>query len=281
MRDAFEHCAALVREADKDRFLATLFAPADRRDALYALYAFNTEIARIPEAVREPLAGEIRLQWWRDVLAGGRPEEARGHPVVTALGDVIARHQLPLATFEALIEARRFDLGQEVLRDGDDLEAYARDTSSILVDLAARILGANGTVIDFAVPVGISIALTGLRRAFAQHAAQGQVFIPADVLGRHGVEPHDILAGRSSEGLLAALDWMRERARFHQEAARAAVAKAPQALAAAWLPAALVPAYWGALDRSRSEPFRAIDVPQWRRQWILWRAARTGRVGSF
>jgi 15-cis-phytoene synthase len=280
MREAFEHCAALVREADKDRFLATLFAPADRRDALYALYAFNAEVARVPEAVREPLAGEIRLQWWRDVLAGARAEEASGHPVAAALGEVIRQHRLPAPRREALIDARRYDLGQEVLRDADDLEAYAHDTSAILVEMAARILGADTAALGFAAPVGISIALTGLRRAFVQHAAQGQVFIPADVLGRHGVEPHDILAGRSSEGLLAALHWMRERAAFHQGAARGAIERAPLAVAAAWLPAALVPAYWAALDRSRSEPFRAVDVPQWRRQWTLWRAARTGRIGS-
>jgi 15-cis-phytoene synthase len=279
MRDAFEHCAALVREADKDRFLATLFAPADRRDALYALYAFNTEIARIPEAVREPLAGEIRLQWWRDVLAGSRSEEARGHPVASALGEAIRQHDLPRAPLEALIDARRFDFGHEVMRDGADLEAYARDTSAALIALAARILDPRAAP-AFATPAGLSIALTGLRRTFALHAAHGQVFIPADVLGRHGVDPHDILGGQWSEGLRAALGWMREQAAVHYAAARPLIEEAPPGVAAAWLPAALIPAYLRAIDREARDPFRSIDVPQWRRQWILWRAARSGRVSD-
>ena len=72
MQTHFEHCAALVREADRDRYLATLFAPAEHRDALFALYAFNVEIARVRELAREPLPGEIRLQWWREVLSGER-----------------------------------------------------------------------------------------------------------------------------------------------------------------------------------------------------------------
>src|SRR5262249_48021126 len=71
MRDAFAHCEALLRAADRDRFLATLFAPAEHRAALFALYVFNVEITRVREAAREPLAGEIRLQWWSDVLGGG------------------------------------------------------------------------------------------------------------------------------------------------------------------------------------------------------------------
>jgi phytoene synthase len=72
MQDAFAHCEALLRAADKDRFLTTLFAPAEHRNALIALYAFNVEIARVREVVREALAGEIRLQWWSDIFGGER-----------------------------------------------------------------------------------------------------------------------------------------------------------------------------------------------------------------
>ena len=63
------HCAALVREHDRDRYLATLFAPAETRDALFALYAFAAEIGRVRDVAREPMPGEIRLQWWRDAIA--------------------------------------------------------------------------------------------------------------------------------------------------------------------------------------------------------------------
>ena len=96
MQDAFAHCEALVRAADKDRFLATLFAPAEHRQALFALYAFNVEVSRVREAVREPLAGEIRLQWWSEVLAGEGRGEVAANPVAAAL----------LATMDALCVCR-------------------------------------------------------------------------------------------------------------------------------------------------------------------------------
>jgi 15-cis-phytoene synthase len=60
--------AALVRRHDPDRFLTSLFAPPEKRDALLTLYAFNHELARAREAVSEPPLALIRLQWWREVV---------------------------------------------------------------------------------------------------------------------------------------------------------------------------------------------------------------------
>ena len=95
MADSFDHCEELVRTGDKNRFLATLFAPQKYRRALYALYAFNIEVTRIRELAREPMPGEIRLQWWRDVLGGAGRGEIDAHPVAAALRDVVVRYRLP------------------------------------------------------------------------------------------------------------------------------------------------------------------------------------------
>src|SRR3954468_3290000 len=110
MQESFAHCEALVRAADRDRFLAALFAPRERREALFALYAFNLEIARVREVVREPVSGEIRLQWWRDVLAGGGRGEIEAHPVASALRASMARYGISTERLQAIIDARRFDL---------------------------------------------------------------------------------------------------------------------------------------------------------------------------
>src|SRR5437868_7198846 len=101
--DSFDHCEALVRAADKDRYLATLFAPERCRRALFALYAFNVEVARIRELAREPMPGEIRLQWWRDVFSSGGGSDFRADPVAAALSATIVRHALPLHAFIDLI----------------------------------------------------------------------------------------------------------------------------------------------------------------------------------
>src|SRR5207302_2099716 len=103
--------AALVRRHDRDRYQTALFAPAERREALFALYAFNYEIARVREIVSEPMLGQIRLQWWREVIAAvfaGEPP--RRHQVVLPLTDAIREFRLSRALLEELIDSRERDL---------------------------------------------------------------------------------------------------------------------------------------------------------------------------
>lgn len=269
MDDNFRHCEQLVREADKDRFLATLF---DRRDALFALYAFNIEIARIREMVREAMAGEIRLQWWRDAIESGA-NEASAHPVAAALREAIERFNIPVAPLLDLIEARSFDLYDDPMPNSAALEGYAVKTSSALIGIAAMILDPSAATAPGAVrDAGIAYAITGLLRAFPIHASRGQLYVPLDVLERHDAHLEDVSAGRDTPQLRAALAAMRRQARAHYDAF-AAVA-IPPVQAAAFLPVSLVPLYLDRLDRAADKPFALIEVPQWRRQWVLWRAAR-------
>src|SRR3954447_14801823 len=92
---------AIVRRHDRDRYQTALFAPSDRREALFALYAFNYEVARVRETVTQPMLGQIRLQWWREVIAAsyaGAP--ARGHEIVQPLVTTITVLGLSRAPFD-------------------------------------------------------------------------------------------------------------------------------------------------------------------------------------
>ena len=274
MQDAFAYCAELVRTADRDRFLSALFAPAEHREALHALYAFNVEVARVREVAREPLPGEIRLQWWSEVLRGERAGEASANPVASALLTVMERYGLASAKLTALIDARCFDLYDDPMARLTDLEAYASKTSSALIALAACVV-ANGEremTEPVANPAGIAYAIAGLIRAFPLHAARRQLYVPLELLERHGVEPQDIFAGRSSQNLRDALAELQALARRHLLAAHQQIATLPDAGLPAFLPVALVRP---SLDRlARCDPFAPAELSPWRRQWLIWRAAR-------
>jgi phytoene synthase len=279
MPDAFAHCEALVRAADRERFLTALFAPANRRNALFALYAFNVEIARVRDAVREPLAGEIRLQWWSDALTGSARGDAEANPVMAALKATVIRYGLSLDALEALIAARRFDLYDEPMATMAELEAYAEGASAGLIGLAGRIL-AGGEVAEGGAVVrhaGIAHAITGLLAALPIHAARGQVYVPHDILQRHGAEPADLIGARATPGVRAALAELRAAARGHLAAARSRFDAVPPAMLPALLPVALVPATLARLERADLEPFVPHAIPMWRRQWLIWRAARRPR----
>lgn len=275
MSDDFDYCETLLRESDKDRFVATLFAPAPHRKALYALYAFNVELARVRELAREPMPGEIRLQWWRDVLSGERSGEAG--PVASALLATVARYRLPVDELMAMIEARSFDLYDDPMGTIAELEGYADKTASVLVRLAAQILnnGHDAGVTTAARHAGIAYAIAGLLAALPLQAARRQLFVPLDLLERHRVRPEDVFARVVTPEFQAAFAEVGAFARRHLgELASAGI---PDALAPAFLPTALARPMLDRLERDAANPFESKPLPQWRRQWLLWRAARNPR----
>ena len=277
MPSSFEHCATLVREADRDRYLATLFAPAAHRDALYALYAFKVEIARVRDLAREPMPGEIRLQWWREVLAGERIGEAAAHPVAAALRETLARYHLEPNLLLALIEAHGFDLYDEPMATMAELESYAIRTESGLFMLAAAILAGRSTPEMGALDAGVAYAIAGVLGNFGRHAARLQLYVPIEVLRRHGADRDEVFAGTDSEPLRAALKEMREHARQHLAAARAKSQAVPPEVWPALLPLALIGPQLASMERPNYQPFTFRPLSSLRRQWLLWRAARDPR----
>lgn len=271
------YCRDLLREGDRDRYLATLLAPRERQGALFALYAFNLEIARVRDVVSDPLPGEVRLQWWREAIAGEGRGDVAAHPVAAALLAAIMRYRLPRQAFADLIEARIFDLYDDPMPSLADLEGYCGATSSVLMRLASLILadGNDPGGADAPGHAGLAYAITGLLRAFPWNAARGQLFIPLDILNAHGVTRQDVLSRRDGPGLRAALARMRAIARDHLAQARPPIGEVHWPASAAFLPAAVIELYLTRMEQPDYDPFASvIDAPQWRRQWLLWRASR-------
>jgi phytoene synthase len=276
---AFEQAAAQLREHDRDRYYATLFARPDNRPHLFALYAFNSEIARIRDMVHDPLPGEVRLQWWRDLLSGEARGGAGGNPLAAALLDTVAAKRLPRQAFVNLIDARVADLYDDAMPDWDALEGYCGETSSALIRLACLVLadGADPGAAAEAGHAGVAIAITGLLRALPWHAGQGRVLLPQDLLDRHGVSRADILAGDDSPGLRAALAECRARARTHLAVVRAGAGRIRADILPAFLPCALVEGYLRLMERPDYMPFHSrIERADWLRLAVLWRASRQG-----
>ncbi|MGO9941910.1 MAG: phytoene/squalene synthase family protein [Rhodoblastus sp.] len=272
-------CGVALRDSDRDRWLACLFAPDAERPHLFALYAFNAEVSRIREHVSQPILGEMRLQWWIEALNGSPGGEVRGdlhaHPVADALLATIATLSLPRKTLVDLLEARRFDLYDDPAPDLHFLEAYCGETCSSLFRLASLILGGTGgkESAEAAGHAGCAYALTGLLRAFPWHVVHHQCYLPRDILERHNLEPRNLFAREDGPALRAALAEMRALARDHLGRAAQAVAALQRQERLAYLPLALLELYLREMERKDYDPYKTlVEVAQWRRQWALWRA---------
>jgi phytoene synthase len=267
-----------LRTGDRDRYFATLVLPEAVRPAITALYAFSTDVASVRDRAREAAAGEIRLQWWHDALAGQGHGTVRANPLADALLDVIADYGLPVPALLRLIGARRFDLYDDPMPDMPTFEGYAGETASALYQLGAMILNGGRPVEpgDAAGHLGVAHALVGHLRAFGYNASKGRIVLPRDVFATCGVKEADIRAGTPSENLSIALTRFADIAAEHLQKADAAIAALPRDLRAVFAPTALLRAQLERLNLDA--PFEPQpDLPDWQKIAVLgWWKLRRG-----
>lgn len=272
-----DHCLALVRQHDFDRYLSLLYAGEPARSALAALYAFNMEIARAREIVSDPMPGEIRFQWWRDALDAPAGSDVDQHPVAGRIRAVIAAYALPLSAFHDLIDARVFDLYDDPMPSVRDLEGYAGETSSALIQLAGIILagGKDPGTAEVAGHAGVAYAITGLLRALPWHARRRQLYLPADLLDAHGVDPEDIFAAKCTPEFKEAVATLAGIARAHLARTRAGIGCVSREIVPAFLPVCLVEPLLARIEQPGFDPLSdRAELSKLRRNWMLWRASR-------
>lgn len=245
-----DHCQDLVSKADKDRFLSCLFAPQDARPHLFALYAFNVEIARIRETVSEPQIGLVRQQWWLDTLDGIYAGRTPDHPVAQALVSAVAKGDLPKHALQNLVIAREFDLYDDPMPSLADLEGYLGETSSSLIQMAALILGKGAP--EAAGLAGVAFGLAGVLR-----------------LKKSRYLPRDMVQDLGEKQTIAQLCAHASR---RLEEAQVLQGTIPESAMPAFLPVSLTRLYLSRIERGGT-----LEVTQFRRQITLWWAARNNR----
>lgn len=190
---------------DRERYLCVLMNPAEKREALLTLLAFNLEIARMSGAVSEPMIGMIRQAWWREALeeiaVGKKP---RPHEVLSAMDVVMLQYQLPLEKLVAMVEARVADLEQAPFADEKAFLDYASATGGIMLELWLRILGVDETheaSSKAALLIGRAWAIIGIIRALPHELTHKHVRLPMSLLQNVGLTAEAVIDNPPSEAL--------------------------------------------------------------------------------
>jgi 15-cis-phytoene synthase len=280
-KDSADFCADLVRARDFTRYASTLFVPAGQRRALLAIYAFNVEISRVREQVSQPLPGEMRLQWWTDMLAGADHGGVEGNPVAAELKLAIQNWPLPVERLSRLIDEHQFDLYNDPMPTMAALEGYTNDTSSALFSLGAGIAGPQSDDIEhLARHAGLAQGFAQVMTALPLDASRRQLFVPLQLLERHGSNMEEVFAGRETPKMRAALDQLIGEARGHLKTAFALLENTPPEVRPVFLPLALVARDLARMARADSDPFMPHRTSRFRTLWTLWRASRSRELGS-
>ena len=275
--DADRHCFDLVRAGDKDRFLASLFAPEEKRKHLHALYAFNIEVSRIPELVSDVAVGEIRYQWWLDTIDAIYRGEEQQHPVAQSLAVAISVGDIPKHALQNLVKAKIFDLYADSMPSLTDLEGYLGETSSALIQMASLVLGRKEALesAEAAGLAGVAYGLAGIMRSLPRHRAMARCYVPLDLLKQHDSSPANVIANENEASLNIVLSELREKIRLRLEQARKMAWTIKPAVMPAFLHVSLTEAYLKKLYAARVGVLNAgADIAQWRKQLILWKSAR-------
>lgn len=187
---SLEACAALVENADPDRFNPTLLGTENAQKILFPLYALNVEVSRAPWVTQEPMIAEIRLQWWRDALEEIREgKQVRSHEITEPLAAILDPEGA--MSLDKLVQARSWDIYSDPFKDRAEFDAYIDATYGNLVWTAARLIApqANEAVIrNFAYASGVAAMI----RAASQLKTLNKNPLPIDspdglkALAEHG-----------------------------------------------------------------------------------------------
>ncbi len=227
-----------LRELDFQRYVACLYLPEAFRHAAITLYTFNAEINKIPQLVSEPMPGEIRIQWWRDLFKSGN--NVGSGPLANDLIEIIDQYQLPAQSFDAFLEAKIFDLYQNPMPDLNTLEGYLGETESFLFQLVAMISGLEQSrgLADACGHSGVAFGVSNILSNMGAIHSRGQIHVPLTILQKHGLDANKWFAEDGEDEKVKVLKEMIEVAFQHQRDAITAINKLPKEHRSVFLPMA-------------------------------------------
>jgi phytoene synthase len=270
LRDAIRR---RVEAAGTSFYWAMRLLPAARREAMYAIYAFCREVDDIaddwPEAERAR-----GLAAWRDEIAA-LYEGAPQHPVARALREPVARFALRRGDFEAIIDGMEMDAAGDIRApDLATLDLYCARVAAAVGHLSVHAFGdpspAAHRVAD---ALGRALQLTNILRDLGEDAGRGRLYLPREVLDRHGIratEPRTVLR---HPALPAACRDVAALAERHFADADAAMAQCSRR---AMRPAALMGAFYRAtldelLRAGWRDPASRVGLSKRRKLWLVLR----------
>jgi 15-cis-phytoene synthase len=228
----------IVRAHNRDRYSATLFAPESKRTDLFILYAFDAEVSRIRAVISDPLPGEIRLQWWREIINGEREGEATGNLLASGIRDVISKHSLPINAFEAYFDAKIFEFYNDAFPDTLALEAWCGETGSAILQMAAVILDGDAakSSADISGHGGVALSISNILQGLTITRSRGQCYISQDILAACGLTRESFVTLHDNPALKRATDALAELGISHLKSWKDAAKSMPSSLKPAYLP---------------------------------------------
>jgi len=214
-----DYCQDKAAKSGSSFYYSFMFLPAERRQAITALYAFCREVDDVVDECHDLSLAQTKLEWWRQELGrvyGGTPT----HPVGHALKDVLQRFRLPQEQLLEIIDGMAMDLSQTRYLDFKGLQLYCYRVASVVGLLAAEIFGyQDRQTLKYAHDLGLAFQLTNIIRDVGEDARRGRIYLPVEDLQRFKVPAKDLLEARYSDAFRELMAFQAARAeKFYDQA---------------------------------------------------------------
>jgi len=214
-----DYCQDKAAKSGSSFYYSFMFLPAERRQAITALYAFCREVDDVVDECHDLSLAQTKLEWWRQEVGriyGGLPT----HPVGHALKDVLKGFRLPQEQLLEIIDGMAMDLSQTRYLDFKGLQLYCYRVASVVGLLAAEIFGyQDRQTLKYAHDLGLAFQLTNIIRDVGEDARRGRIYLPIEDLQRFKVPAKDLLEARYSDAFRELMAFQAERAeKFYDQA---------------------------------------------------------------
>lgn len=277
LEQAYEFCRLFAKVNARHFYYAFLFMPGPKRRAIHAVYAFCQKADQLVDLEPEEDAKRARIAERRAELAWlerrrqGEAGEEPEDPILLALSDTLTRCPIDLKWFHALLDGLEMDLERSRYGSFAELEEYCRRVASAVGHMVIAILGQNGEAEGaFADRLGLAMQLTNICRDVLEDGREGRIYLPAELLDRHGITESDVLEARFSPAFAAMILELCDRADgLYHEAIACLPAASRRPLAAALVMGALYrPILAEIRGRGGNVLLGKVGYPIWRKLWI-------------
>ena len=268
-----EYCSRLTRKSRSNFFYAFLFLPKEKRQAMYAVYAFCRSVDDVADGDASAADKRLHLDEWRreiDHCYAGTPS----HPIGVQLAQTIHRFPIPKEHFEELIAGVEMDLTHTRYPTFADLYEYCYRVAGVVGLMCVEIFGyRNPKTKDYAVNLGVALQLTNIMRDIRVDAARGRIYLPQDELARYGYTEPELWRGAHTPAYVELMRFSAARARqYFENASQLLAAEDRRSLCAAEIMGAI---YYRLLETIEAADYRVFDriitIPTTRKLWIALR----------
>jgi phytoene synthase len=224
LQTAADYCRKLTTRSQSNFYYAFLFLPKERREALYAVYAFCRLVDDAADDATSPDEARARLSVWRKELDAAYSGTATENEVTLRLAEALKRFPIRKEDLAAIIEGCEWDATRIRYATWDELRAYCYRVASAVGLACIEIFGYQSPrARDYAIDLGIALQLTNILRDVAEDAGRGRIYLPQEDLAAFGVDENDLVSGRRTRETARLFQFEANRARAHYLSARAAI----------------------------------------------------------